>query len=136
MQINWNQVKNYLIKLYNIWDKPILTKIKSLFAWIGFLTSSYLIVFFLTLRPNEMKNFENQLSTLENNLVSNQKEIKKLNNQNQNLLEENTSLEQKLEKIQQDYQTQKKKYEKEIARLNNLSNKQLSKLFADTFQEI
>ena len=63
-------------------------------------------------------------------------EIKTLNGQNTKLLEQNLVLEKKLEQIQKDFETKKKKYEKEIARLNNLSNKQLSKLFADTFEEI
>lgn len=136
MKINTDKIVSYLKTLYNVWDLPIITKTKSLFAWIGLITGIYLILFFMTIRPQEVQNTQIIVDSLKKNLVTNENTIKEINNQNNKLLEQNDILEKKLEKIQKDFEIKNKKYEKEIARLNNLSNKQLSKLFTDTFEEI
>jgi len=136
MKINSEKIFGYLKSIYNIWDFPFISKLKSFFAWIGLITGTYLVIFFLTIRPQETQNNQIKVDSLKKDLASNMTEIKTLNGQNTKLLEQNLVLEKKLEQIQKDFETKKKKYEKEIARLNNLSNKQLSKLFADTFEEI
>lgn len=136
MKINTDKLVSYLKTIYNVWDFPVISKTKSLFAWIGLITGIYLIIFFMTIRPQEVQNSQAIVDSLKEDLMTNENTIKDINDQNTKLLEQNVVLEKKLEKIQRDFENKKKKYEKEIARLNNLSNKQLSKLFADTFEEI
>lgn len=136
MKINTDKLVSYLKTIYNVWDFPLISKTKSLFAWIGLITGIYLIIFFMTIRPQEVQNSQAIVDSLKEDLMTNENTIKDINDQNTKLLEQNVVLEKKLEKIQKDFENKKKKYEKEIARLNNLSNKQLSKLFADTFEEI
>lgn len=136
MKINSEKLISSLKTIYNVWDFPLISKTKSFFAWIGLITGIYLIIFFMTIRPQEIQDNRDLVDTLKNDLVTNENTIKDINDQNTRLFEQNEILEKKLEKIQKDFEIKKKKYEKEIARLNNLSNKQLSKLFADTFEEI
>jgi len=131
-----DQILNVLNKIYKIWDYPFISNFKTLFAWIGLITGLYLIVFFLTIRPNEMSVVKEKEKSLEKNITENEKQISQLNKQNSEIFAENEKLEKELKKSQEQYQNQKKKYEKEISRINSLSNKQLSKLFAESFKEI
>jgi peptidoglycan hydrolase CwlO-like protein len=136
MRNNINLVLRYLEKIYKVWELPFISQFKNLFAWIGLLTGIYLLIFLLTIRPNEVANFEQKEKELEKNISENQNQIKDLNRNNKDLLSQNEELEEKLKKIQEKYIIQQKKYEKEISRINNLSNKQLSRLFAESFEEI
>lgn len=132
---NLEKVLRFLERIYKVWDLPLISQFKSLFAWIGLLTGIYLLFFFLSIRPTEVGQIKEKEKQYQQDLSNNEVEIENLGRENEKLFKENDELEKELQKIQSDYQKQKKKYEKQISYLNNLSNKQLSRLFSESFKE-
>lgn len=134
-KIDKELVLHYLKKILGVWDNPILSKVKNVFAWIGVFTSLYLFFFFSFSRPQEIKDSEQREKTQENKIENFSKQVIKLEKQREILEKEVVILQNELKDLQKESDKNKKDYEKKVRYISNLSNNQLSKLFADTFKE-
>lgn len=134
-KIDKELILNYLKKILGVWDNPILSKVKNVFAWIGVFTSLYLIFFFSFTRPQEIKESQEREKIQENEIQDFSKRVIKLEKQKETLEKEVVILQNELEDLQKESDKNKKEYEKKVRYISNLSNNQLSKLFADTFKD-
>ena len=134
-KIDKELILNYLKKILGVWDNPILSKVKNVFAWIGVFTSLYLIFFFSITRPQEIKESQERAKIQENEIQDFSKRVIKLEKQKETLEKEVVILQNELEDLQKESDKNKKEYEKKVRYISNLSNNQLSKLFADTFKD-
>lgn len=135
ININKEVVLDTLKKILGIWDLPILSKVKNIFAWIGVFTSVYLIIFFSFTRPLDIKESEDKISQYEKEIKEFNKQVTTLEKQKLELESEIGGLEKDLAEVEDKSNKNKEKYEKQIRYISNLSNNKLSKLFADTFKE-
>lgn len=135
ININKEVVLDTLKKILGIWDLPILSKVKNIFAWIGVFTSVYLIIFFSFTRPSDIKESEDKISQYQKEIEEFNKQVTTLEKQKLELESEIGGLEKDLAEVEDKSNKNKEKYEKQIRYISNLSNNKLSKLFADTFKE-
>lgn len=135
INISKEVVLDYLKKILGIWDLPILSKVKNIFAWIGVFTSVYLIFFFSFTKPQDIKESKDKISQYEKEIKEFNKQVTRLEKQKLELESEVTVLEKELDELADKSQKNKQKYEKEVRYISNLSHNELSELFANTFQD-
>ena len=134
-KINKEVVLGYLKKIVGVWDNPLLSKPKNIFAWVGVFTTLYLVFFFSFTRPQEIKESQEKFNQYEKEIKGFDKQISKLEKERLVLESEVTKLETELEDMSNKSKQNKQKYEREVRHISNLSDNKLSKLFADTFKE-
>lgn len=133
--INKEVVLQYLKKILGIWDYPLLSKVKNIFAWVGVFTTAYLIFFFSFTRPQDIKESEDRVNQYEKEINNYSKQLSNLEKEKKELETDVLDLKSDLEDLSIESNKNKQKYEKEIRYITNLSNNKLSKLFADTFED-
>lgn len=134
-KINKEVVLGYLKKIVGVWDNPLLSKPKNIFAWVGVFTTLYLVFFFSFTRPQNIKESQDRVNQYEKEIKDFNKQISKLEKERLVLESEVTELETELKDLSNKSDKNKKKYEREVRYISNLSHNELSELFADTFKE-
>lgn len=133
-KIDKELVLTYLKKIYGVWDNPILSKVKNGFAWVGVITSVYLIFFFSFTRPQNIEESQDRINQFEKEIKDYNKQVSKLEKEREILESEVVDLENELNDLVSKSNKNKQKYEKEVRYISNLSHNELSELFADTFK--
>jgi septal ring factor EnvC (AmiA/AmiB activator) len=134
-KINKEVVLGYLKKIVGVWDNPLLSKPKNIFAWVGVFTTLYLVFFFSFTRPQNIKESQDRINQYEKEIKDFNKQISKLEKERLVLESEVTELETELKDLSNKSDKNKQKYEREVRYISNLSHNELSELFADTFKE-
>lgn len=108
--------------------------VKNILAVIGIVASIYLIFFFSITKNSILKESEEKIKTLTEEVKDNNITIEKLRKENEGSYEEIEKLQNELDDIQIKNKKYKKDYEKNIDRINAMSNNKLSRVFADEFK--
>lgn len=107
--------------------------VRNLFAVLGVFTTVYILFFFLVQKPKMIAESEAKVKSLEKEIKNGEKVISKLEKENKKIYGEINGLNKDLEQLKNKSEKYRKQYEKQVNNINNLSDKQLSRVFADEF---
>lgn len=135
-------VSNILKKLQNFLLENIVVKypktyrfVRNLFAVLGVFTTIYVIFFLTVTKPAMIEESELKIKTLNKEIKENNKQITKLEKENKKISNQVEKLNNELGDLQIKNKKYVKDYEKNIGRISSMSNNQLSRTFADSFDE-
>lgn len=127
--------KNFFLeKVVNRYPKTF-SFVRNLFAVLGVFTSLYLIFFLSFQRPQMIQESENKIKMLNKEIKENNKEISRLEKENKKIVDQVGKLNDQLTDLQIKNKKYVKDYEKNVGRISTMSNNQLSRAFADAFDE-
>lgn len=135
-------MSNILKKLQNFLLENIVVKypktyrfVRNLFAVLGVFTTIYVIFFLTVTKPAMIEESELKIKTLNKEIKENNKQITKLEKENKKISNQVEKLNDELGDLQIKNKKYVKDYEKNIGRISSMSNNQLSRTFADSFDE-
>lgn len=127
---------NKFIKTY-LSDKfpETFSTLKNLFAIIGVFASIYLLFFLGVTKPNMIKESEVKIEVLTQVIETNNKEISKLERENKKIVSNLKDLNEELSDLQIKNKKYVNDYEKNIARISNMSDNDLTRTFTKAFPQ-
>jgi cell division protein FtsB len=128
-------IKNFL--MVNIVTKypNTFSFVRNLFAFLGLFTTLYLIFLLAILKPKMIQESENKIQLLNQEIKENDKQISKLEKENKKISNQVEKLNDQLGDLQIKNKKYVKEHEKNTYRIASMSNNQLSRVFADSFDE-
>ena len=109
--------------------------VRNLFAFLGLFTTLYLIFLLAILKPKMIQESENKIQLLTQEIKENDKQISKLEKENKKISNQVEKLNDQLGDLQIKNKKYVKEHEKNTNRISSMSNNQLSRVFADSFDE-
>jgi len=109
--------------------------VRNLFAFLGLFTTLYLIFLLAILKPKMIQESENKIQLLNQEIKENDKQISKLEKENKKISNQMEKLNDQLGDLQIKNKKYVKEHEKNTNRISSMSNNQLSRVFADSFDE-
>ena len=109
--------------------------VRNLFAFLGLFTTLYLIFLLAILKPKMIQESENKIQLLNQEIKENDKQISKLEKENKKISNQVEKLNDQLGDLQIKNKKYVKEHEKNTNRISSMSNNQLSRVFADSFDE-
>lgn len=109
--------------------------VRNLLAVLGIFTTLYLVFFLTVTKPQMIQESEEKIKMLNQEIKDNNKEISKLEKENKKIVGEIGKLNTQLSDLQIKNKKYVKDYEKNIGRISTMSNNELSRTFADSFDE-
>ena len=109
--------------------------VRNLFAILGLFTTLYLIFLLAILKPKMIQESENKIQLLNQEIKENDKQISKLEKENKKISNQVEKLNDQLGDLQIKNKKYVKEHEKNTNRISSMSNNQLSRVFADSFDE-
>lgn len=109
--------------------------VRNLFAFLGLFTTLYLIFLLAILKPKMIQESENKIQLLNQEIKENDKQISKLEKENKKISSQVEKLNDQLGDLQIKNKKYVKEHEKNTNRISSMSNNQLSRVFADSFDE-
>lgn len=109
--------------------------LKNLFSIIGVLTTIYLLFFLTVTKPNMIKESEQKIKVLTQQIDNNNWEISELEKENKKVVTQIGKLNNQLVDLQIKNKKYIKDYEKNIGRITTMSNNMLTTTFTDAFSE-
>jgi len=109
--------------------------LKNLFAILGVFTSVYLLFFFGVTKPLIVKESQEKIEVLTQEIETNNKEILKLDRENKKIVSDLEDLNEQLSDLQIKNKKYVKDYEKNITRISNMSNNDLTRTFTNAFPQ-
>ena len=128
-------IKNFL--MVNVVTKypNTFNFVRNLFAFLGLFTTLYLIFLLAILKPKMIQESENKIQLLTQEIKENDKQISKLEKENKKISIQMEKLNDQLGDLQIKNKKYVKEHEKNTNRISSMSNNQLSRVFADSFDE-
>jgi len=128
-------IKNFL--MVNVVTKypNTFNFVRNLFAFLGLFTTLYLIFLLAILKPKMIQESENKIQLLNQEIKENDKQISKLEKENKKISNQMEKLNDQLGDLQIKNKKYVKEHEKNTNRISSMSNNQLSRVFADSFDE-
>lgn len=128
-------IKNFL--MVNVVTKypNTFNFVRNLFAFLGLFTTLYLIFLLAILKPKMIQESENKIQLLTQEIKENDKQISKLEKENKKISNQMEKLNDQLGDLQIKNKKYVKEHEKNTNRIASMSNNQLSRVFADSFDE-
>jgi cell division protein FtsB len=128
-------IKNFL--MVNVITKypNTFSFVRNLFAVLGLFTTLYLIFLLAILKPKMIQESENKIQLLNQEIKENNKQISKLEKENKKISNQVEKLNDQLGDLQIKNKKYVKEHEKNTSRISSMSNNQLSRVFADSFDE-
>ena len=128
-------IKNFL--MVNVVTKypNTFNFVRNLFAFLGLFTTLYLIFLLTILKPKMIQESENKIQLLNQEIKENDKQISKLEKENKKISNQVEKLNDQLGDLQIKNKKYVKEHEKNTNRISSMSNNQLSRVFADSFDE-
>lgn len=128
-------IKNFL--MVNVVTKypNTFNFVRNLFAFLGLFTTLYLIFLLAILKPKMIQESENKIQLLNQEIKENDKQISKLEKENKKISSQVEKLNDQLGDLQIKNKKYVKEHEKNTNRISSMSNNQLSRVFADSFDE-
>lgn len=128
-------IKNFL--MVNVVTKypNTFNFVRNLFAFLGLFTTLYLIFLLAILKPKMIQESENKIQLLTQEIKENDKQISKLEKENKKISNQMEKLNDQLGDLQIKNKKYVKEHEKNTNRISSMSNNQLSRVFADSFDE-
>ena len=128
-------IKNFL--MVNVVTKypNTFNFVRNLFAFLGLFTTLYLIFLLAILKPKMIQESENKIQLLTQEIKENDKQISKLEKENKKISNQVEKLNDQLGDLQIKNKKYVKEHEKNTNRISSMSNNQLSRVFADSFDE-
>lgn len=128
-------IKNFL--MVNVVTKypNTFNFVRNLFAFLGLFTTLYLIFLLAILKPKMIQESENKIQLLTQEIKENDKQISKLEKENKKISSQVEKLNDQLGDLQIKNKKYVKEHEKNTNRISSMSNNQLSRVFADSFDE-
>jgi cell division protein FtsB len=128
-------IKNFL--MVNVITKypNTFSFVRNLFAVLGLFTTLYLIFLLAILKPKMIQESENKIQLLNQEIKENNKQISKLEKENKKISNQVEKLNDQLGDLQIKNKKYVKEHEKNTSRISSMSNNQLSRVFADNFDE-
>lgn len=128
-------IKNFL--MVNVLTKypNTFSFVRNLFAILGLFTTLYLIFLLAILKPKMIQESENKIQLLNQEIKENDKQISKLEKENKKISNQVEKLNDQLGDLQIKNKKYVKEHEKNTNRISSMSNNQLSRVFADSFDE-
>jgi septal ring factor EnvC (AmiA/AmiB activator) len=128
-------IKNFL--MVNVVTKypNTFNFVRNLFAFLGLFTTLYLIFLLAILKPKMIQESENKIQLLNQEIKENDKQISKLEKENKKISNQMEKLNDQLGDLQIKNKKYVKEHEKNTSRISSMSNNQLSRVFADSFDE-
>ena len=128
-------IKNFL--MVNVVTKypNTFNFVRNLFAFLGLFTTLYLIFLLAILKPKMIQESENKIQLLNQEIKENDKQISKLEKENKKISNQVEKLNDQLGDLQIKNKKYVKEHEKNTTRISSMSNNQLSRVFADSFDE-
>lgn len=135
-------MNNILLSIKNFIMVNIVTKypktfsfVRNLFAVLGVFTSLYLVFFLMVSKPKMIQESENKIKLLNVEIKENNKQISNLEKENKKISNQVDKLTDQLGDLQIKNKKYVKEHEKNTSRISSMSNNQLSRAFADSFDE-
>lgn len=127
---------NKFIKTY-LSDKfpETFSVVKNLFALLGVVTLIYLIFFLGITKPDMIKDSQGKIKVLTQVIETNNKEISKLERENKKIVSDLKDLNEELSDLQIKNKKYVNDYEKNIARISNMSDNDLTRAFTKSFPQ-
>jgi len=128
-------IKNFFLENLVLKYPKTYRFVRNLFAVLGVFTTVYLIFFLTVTKPAMIQESEKKIETLNKEIKENNKQITKLEKENKKISNQVDKLNNELGDLQIKNKKYVKDYEKNIGRISSMSNNQLSRTFADSFDE-